>query len=31
MVECGLGPRDKVFFDQGIDTIHKSCEIKKPQ
>jgi Ca2+-binding RTX toxin-like protein len=27
-VNCGPGTKDKVVFDRGLDTIHKSCEIK---
>ncbi len=29
-VNCGPGTKDRVFFDGGIDAIHKSCEIRKP-
>ena len=29
-VNCGPGTKDRVFFDKGVDTIHKSCEIRKP-
>ncbi len=29
-VNCGPGTKDRVFFDKGADTIHKSCEIRKP-
>jgi len=29
-VNCGPGAKDRVFFDQGFDTIHKSCEIRNP-
>ena len=27
-VNCGPGTKDKVVFDRGLDTIHKSCEMK---
>ena len=27
-VNCGSGTKDKVVFDKGLDTIHKSCEIR---
>jgi len=30
-VDCGPGSKDRVSFDQGIDTIAKNCEIKNPQ
>ena len=29
-VNCGPGTKDRVCFDKGVDTIHKSCEIRKP-
>jgi Ca2+-binding RTX toxin-like protein len=29
-VNCRPGTKDRVFFDKGVDTIHKSCEIRKP-
>lgn len=29
-VNCGKGTRDKVFFDKGLDTITRNCEIKRP-
>jgi Ca2+-binding RTX toxin-like protein len=29
-INCGPGTKDRVFFDKGIDTIHKSCEIRRP-
>jgi Ca2+-binding RTX toxin-like protein len=29
-VNCGPGTKDRVFFDKGVDTIHKSCEIRNP-
>jgi Ca2+-binding RTX toxin-like protein len=29
-VNCRPGTQDRVFFDKGVDTIHKSCEIRKP-
>lgn len=29
-VDCGPGSKDKVFFDPGIDTISRNCEIKRP-
>ena len=29
-VNCRPGTKDRVFFDKGVDTIHKSCIIRKP-
>jgi Ca2+-binding RTX toxin-like protein len=29
-VNRGPGTKDRVFFDKGVDTIHKCCEIRKP-
>lgn len=29
-INCGPGTKDRVFFDSGLDSIHKSCEIRNP-
>jgi Ca2+-binding RTX toxin-like protein len=29
-VNCGPGKKDRVFFDQGTDTISRTCEIRNP-
>jgi len=29
-VNCGPGAKDRVFFDQGTDTISRTCEIRNP-
>lgn len=29
-VNCGSGTKDRVFFDRGIDTISRNCEIRNP-
>ena len=29
-VNCGPGTKDGGFFDKGVGTIHKCCEIRKP-
>jgi Ca2+-binding RTX toxin-like protein len=29
-VDCGPGQKDKVVFDQGVDTVRKNCEIRTP-
>jgi len=29
-VNCGSGKKDRLFFDQGIDTVAKNCEIRDP-
>lgn len=28
-VNCGPGTKDKVFFDKGLDTVSRNCEIRK--